>query len=229
MKRQVCKLLVFATMLASFDLGAQELSPRAYWPAPVGTRVVTLGYSYTSGDAIPDRSLPITGVDSSINSLHFGYRHTLNLWDRTANITFEVPYIDGTTVGSRDGGLIREREYRGVGDLTATLSVNLLGAPAMNRQEFDEMRRNRRPILGASLKLVAPIGNYDSSRLINVGSNRWAMKAELGYIFLPKFWGKGYGSQISRTIVNYAKTVPEIKILVAIIDPQNTASKRILL
>ena len=119
MKRQVCKLLVFATMLASYDLGAQELSPRAYWPAPVGTRVVTLGYSYTSGDAIPDRSLPITGVDSSINSLHFGYRHTLNLWDRTANITFEVPYIDGTTVGSRDGGLIREREYRGVGDLTA--------------------------------------------------------------------------------------------------------------
>jgi hypothetical protein len=148
MKRHVCKLLFFATMLVAFDLGAQELSPRAYWPAPIGTQVLTLGYSYTSGDAVPDRSLPITGVDSSINSLHFGYRRTLNLWDRTANITFEVPYIDGTTVGSRDGGLSREREYRGAGDLTATLSVNLLGAPAMNKQEFGEMRKNPRPILG---------------------------------------------------------------------------------
>jgi hypothetical protein len=182
MKCQVCKLLVFATILLSIDLGAQELSPRAYWPAPVGTRVLTVGYSHTSGDAIPDRSLPITGVDSSIDSLHFGYRHTLNLWNRTANITIEVPYTDGTTVGSRAGDLNFEREYSGVGDMTATLSVNILGAPAMNRQEFGELRDNPRPILGVSFKVVAPTGNYDSNRLINVGANRWAMKAEVGYI-----------------------------------------------
>jgi len=182
MEPTVRKLLVLATILLSLDGGAQELSPRAYWPAPVGTQVVTFGYSHTSGDAIPDRSLPITGVDSSINSLHFGYRHTLNLWNRTANITFEVPYTDGTTVGSRNGELNIEREYSGVGDLAATLSVNILGAPAMNRQEFGEMRKNFHPILGVSLKLVAPTGKYDSNRLINVGANRWAMKAELGYI-----------------------------------------------
>ena len=182
MKPTVCNLLVLATILLSLDGGAQELSPRAYWPAPVGTQVVTIGYSHTSGDAIPDRSLPLTGVDSNINSLHFGYRHTLNLWNRTANITFEVPYTDGTTVGSRNGELNIEREYSGVGDLAATLSVNILGAPAMNRQEFSEMRKNFHPILGASLKLVAPTGKYESNRLINVGANRWAMKAELGYI-----------------------------------------------
>lgn len=182
MKPTVCKLLVLATILLSLDGGTQELSPRAYWPAPVGTQVVTIGYSHTSGDAIPDRSLPITGVDSSINSLHFGYRHTLNLWDRTASITVEVPYTDGTTVGSRAGELNLEREYSGVGDLSATFSVNILGAPAMNRQEFGEMRKNLHPILGVSLKLVAPTGKYDSKRLINVGANRWAMKAELGYI-----------------------------------------------
>ncbi len=182
MRRTVCKLLVFATILLSLDGGAQELSPRAYWPAPVGTRVVTVGYSHASGDIIPDRSLPIAGVDSSINSLHFGYRQTLNLWGRTANITVEAPYTDGTTVGRRDGELSHEREYSGAGDLTATISVNILGAPAMDRQEFRELRSNPRPILGVSLKLVVPTGKYDSNRLINVGANRWAVKAELGYI-----------------------------------------------
>ena len=168
---------------------AQELAPRIYWPAPVGTRVATVVYAHVSGDAIPDRSLPITGVDSSIDSIHLGYRHTLNLFDRTANLTLEVPYTDGFTEATRGEELNLERQYSGIGDLAATLSINLLGAPAMNGQEFQEMRRNPQPVLGASIKLVAPTARYESDRLINVGANRWAMKAEVGYIIVlrPKW------------------------------------------
>lgn len=177
-----CKCLILVALALPFDGRAQELSPRAYWPAPVGTQVLTVGYSHLSGDIVPDRSLPITNVKSSINVLHFGYRHTLNLWDRTANVTIEGSYTDGVTVGSRDGELDLSREYQAVGDLAATFSVNILGAPAMTRPEFIEMLGTPRPILGISLKLVAPTGKYDSNRVINVGANRWAMKAELGYI-----------------------------------------------
>ena len=173
--------LLISLLLPAIGM-AQELAPRAYWPAPVGARVATVGYSHVSGDAIPDRSLPITDVDSSIDSMHLGYRHTLNLFDRTANLTLEVPYTDGITVGTREEELNLERQYSGIGDLAATLSINILGAPAMNLQEFQEMRRNPHPVLGASIKLVAPTGKYESDRLINVGANRWAMKAEMGYI-----------------------------------------------
>jgi len=182
MNSACCILLIFVALVIPFDSGAQELSPRAYWPSPIGTHVLTLGYSYASGDVVPDRSLPITGVDSSINSLHIGYRYTLDLWGRTANITIEGPYTDGNTVGTHEEGLVREREYRGVGDLAATFSINILGAPAMTRPEFVRLLESPRPILGVSLKLVAPTGNYESDRLINVGANRWAVKAELGYI-----------------------------------------------
>ena len=182
MNLNVCKVVVFASVLFSLCSVAQELSPRSYWPAPVGTRVATVGYSHNSGDIVPDRSLPVTGVDSTFNSMHIGYRHTMNLWDRTANLTVEMPYTNGSTASSRDGEPIQEQEYSGPGDLAATLSVNILGAPAMTRQEFREMRRNLPNILGASLKVVAPSGQYDSDQLINVGANRWAMKAEVGYI-----------------------------------------------
>ncbi len=180
------KFIVFAAILVSLESTAQELSPRVYWPTPVDTQVLTVGYSYMSGDIIPDRSLPLTGVDSNINSIHLGYRRTLNLWGRTANITFEAPYIDGTTVGTREGELNLEREYSGVGDVAATLSVNILGAATMDKQEFRQMLGSFRHLFGVSVKLVAPTGKYDSKRLINVGANRWAMRAEVGYIAVLK-------------------------------------------
>jgi len=175
-------LLVLCVFLHSLDAVSQEMSPRAYWPAPVDTKVLTLGYSHMSGDIIPDRSLPLTGVDSSINSMILGYRQTLGLWGRTTNITLEVPYVDGSTVGARDDGPNLERIYSGVGDLAATFSINLLGAPAMTKPEFRQNLESFSHILGLSVKLVAPTGKYDADRVINVGANRWAMKTELGYI-----------------------------------------------
>lgn len=181
MKKRV--YIILAIVLAMpVATQAQELSPRAYWPSPVGTQIATMGYSYVSGDITPDPSSPLTGVDSSINTMHLGYRHTLSIWGRTANVIIELPYSDGSTFADLESSENIRHEYDGVGDITTTVSVNFLGAPAMSRQQFNELRRNPQPILGGSLKVVAPTGAYDSDRAINVGTNRWALKAELGYI-----------------------------------------------
>jgi hypothetical protein len=52
----------------------------------------------------------------------------------------------------------------------------------------------QRTIVGLSLKIVAPTGQYDPTKLINWGINRWAFKPELGY---SRRWGHwifdGYG------------------------------------
>jgi len=126
--------------------------------------------------------LPIAGVDSEIDTLVVGYLNTIDLWNRTAHLILELPYSDGTTRAEHaELGKI-ERDYQGMGDVSATLSVNFMGAPSMDREGFAELRRNPRPILGGSLKVVAPTGKYDTERAINVGANRWAAKAELGYI-----------------------------------------------
>jgi len=172
----------FLLVLLPAKSWAQELTPRAYWPAPQGTRVATLGIAFTDGDTVPDPSLPITGLDSEITTTIVGYLHTIELFGRSANLVFDVPYSSGNTIARHPQLGPLERDYQGLGDIGATLSVNLFGAPAMNREEFAELRANPRPILGASLRVVVPTGDYDSDRVINVGANRWAARAELGYI-----------------------------------------------
>ena len=54
-------------------------------------------------------------------------------------------------------------------------------------------------------------------------------EAEIGYVFLPEFWGKGFGYEVSESLVNYAISLQTIKSLIAIIDPENVASAKILI
>jgi len=172
---------LFFAGLVSVDALAQDLTPRTYWPAPKGTQLVVFGYAHQTGDVVTDPSIPITGVDSRIDSAVLAYQQTIDLFGRTGNFQVELPYVDGTTTGmvSDEPG---RRDVAGIGDVAATLTINLLGAPSMSAAEFRAMRQSPRPILGASVKVLAPTGDYEADKLINIGTNRWAMRFQLGYI-----------------------------------------------
>jgi hypothetical protein len=178
---------VFIVVLTPL-MSAQELAPRAYWPAPKGTQVAVFGYVYSSGDVLMDPSIPLYGVDSKIHTGLVAYLQTISLFGRSANIVVELPHSWGTTKG-RIYETPARRDFSGFNDLGFTLSVNLLGAPSMAPKDFLGLRTNPRPILGASIKVLAPTGRYDKGRLINVGTHRWSFKPELGYTLpLTKKW-----------------------------------------
>ncbi len=48
--------------------------------------------------------------------------------------------------------------------------------------------RPRNPILGASMVVVVPVGQYMPDKLINIGTNRWAFKPELGFSYPAGHW-----------------------------------------
>ena len=173
-------LCLSALFMVATCASAQDLTPRAYWPTPHGTKLFVFGYAHQQGDVIMDPSLPVTGVDSNIDSLLLAYQQSLNLFGRSSTFQFEVPYADATTTGMLPTGLTR-REVAGIGDVAALLSINLIGAPTMDLQDYQAFRQNPHAILGASVKTVAPTGQYDPDRLINIGTNRWAVRARLGY------------------------------------------------
>ena len=72
--------------------------------------------------------------------------------------------------------------YRsGLFDSVVRVSVNLVGGEAMSLQQARERKWRQETLLGVSLKVVAPTGQYDPTKLINLGSNRWTFKPELGF------------------------------------------------
>lgn len=181
-------ILLLPVGLMSVVSHAQELTPRAYWPAPKGTKVASFTYQYSTGDILFDPSLPVVGVDSRLNLTQFSYLQTVNIAGRTANFQFNVPYSWGTTEGMV-AGISQSRYSAGGSDARARLSINLLGAPTMERKAFQQLRADPNPIVGASLMISAPTGSYDADQAINVGSNRWAIKPAIGYIHpLARRW-----------------------------------------
>ena len=182
--RHVARLgfCVSVLLLAAASAGAQELAPRAYWPAPTGTNALITSYQYNTGDIVTDPSLPITGVESRINFAQLGWQRVFALRDRTASVQISLPYSWGLSEGFAEGEF-RSRETSGIADLRARLTVNLMGAPSMDGAGFQALRAKPRPIVGASLLIQAPTGEYEPDKLLNIGTNRWAAKPALGLVW----------------------------------------------
>lgn len=53
-------------------------------------------------------------------------------------------------------------------------------------------------------------------------------EAEIGYMILPTYWGKGYGTTIAKQLIELAKQT-KLNVLKAIIDPENIPSRKILI
>jgi hypothetical protein len=157
---------------------AQQLEPRAYSPAPVGANFFGVAYAHSSGDVVFDPSLPFTDVSANVNSAAPFYVRTFGLFGRSASIGAVLPYAWGHVEGNV-GEDFRRAERSGFGDAALRLACNLVGTPALSPREF--AARNPGTTLGASLAITAPTGEYDGSKLINIGTNRWAFKPELGF------------------------------------------------
>ena len=111
------------------------------------------------------------------------YYHAFNFFGRSANVTASLPYAVGNFTGELNNQ--QRSVYRsGLLDFGARLSVNLYGGRAMPAQDFRKWKQ--KVLLGASLKVIAPTGQYDPTKLINWGINRWAFKPEFGY---SQRWG----------------------------------------
>jgi hypothetical protein len=162
---------------ASRDASAQELEPRAYSPSPLGVNFLGLSYLRSTGGVAVDPSLPLDNIDAEVNTASLVYARTFGLFGRSASIGFVLPYSRADV----SGDVFKQQQAvtrTGLADPRLRLAVNLFGGPALDREEF--AAREPSTTLGASLIVVAPLGKYDSDRLINLGSNRWAFKPEIG-------------------------------------------------
>ncbi|WP_306770810.1 transporter [Paraburkholderia sp. UYCP14C] len=158
-------------------MSAQELEPRAYSPAPVGTNFIGLAYSWLSGQVLTDPSLPVTNIHANINAVSLGYVHVFDLAGYAVQFGVAAPFVFGDVSGDVLDAPTQVHRA-GLGDVRLRLAVDLLGGRAMTPEEF--ARRVPGTIVGASLTVVAPTGQYEPAHLVNIGTNRWAFKPEVG-------------------------------------------------
>jgi hypothetical protein len=185
------RLQLLAVVLGSAHfVAAQDLAPRAYVITPVHSNAVTVTWAFYDGGVNFSGAIPATATGTYYVPI-ISYYHSLSFIGRSANINVSLPYGVGNFEAAALGK--HRSAYRsGLLDVGVRFSVNLKGGPAMQMEQFSKWKQ--KTILGASIRVIAPTGQYSPTQLVNWGINRWAFKPEFGY---SQRWGHwvldGYG------------------------------------
>ena len=168
---------VLVLMSPVFSAHTQDLEPRAYTNTPVGMNFLLVGYQYSQGGLLFDPAVPITDADANVNMGLLGYVHTLAIADKSAKVGVLLPFA-GLDANGYVEGSFRTREDQGLADPAFYFTINLYGAPALSFEEFKDYQQDM--IIGLAFKLTAPLGVYEADKLLNIGTNRWSFKPEIG-------------------------------------------------
>jgi hypothetical protein len=164
-------------VLASLPAAAQDMEPRSYANSPVGLNIVLVSYAHSSGNVLVDASLPVEDVSARIEGVLLGYARTFGLLGCGSKLVVAVPtvhlFAEGLVEGQYASGT-----RDGLADPVVRLNVNFLGAPALGLKEFVQYRQ--KTILGASLEVRPPLGEFNPDWRVNIGTNRWTVEGELG-------------------------------------------------
>lgn len=176
-------LCIFLLLLSS-GAAAQDLEPRTYTNIPVGQNFVGVGYAYSDGELNPAPGVPLKDAELEMQAMVGAYVRSLDLWGKAGKM--DVTWARVCFKGDAElNGQYVEGDRCGTADPALRLSYLFYGAPAMTLKEF---RKNPpRRVIGASLKIKAPLGDYNNENLINSGANRWSFKPEIG---ISNQWGR---------------------------------------
>jgi hypothetical protein len=135
------------------------------------------GVGDSSGGLSIDPALPVSDARLSVRSAVLGYARSLDLFGTSGKIDIIAPY--GKLFGSAIyQGAPVARKVQGFFDPALRVSVNFHGAPALGPAEFRNYHQDL--LIGASVQVSLPVGQYDRARLLNLGTNRWSIKPEIG-------------------------------------------------
>ena len=159
------------------EICSQDLEPRALTNVPVGTQFLIAGYAYSTGNVLLDPAIPIEGLDANLHTLLGATSIALDLFGKSSKVTVLAPFSTGSWTGKWEGQ-DASRSASGFGDPKVALSMNLIGAPAVDAEDFSSYTPGT--TFGVSLRASIPLGEYDEDELLNLGSNRWTFKARAG-------------------------------------------------
>jgi hypothetical protein len=171
-----CSFAVALASLAGFA-SAQDLEPRLYTNVPVGINFLGVGYAYSDGNVLFDPAVALENAEIEIDGPALGYGRSVRLGPFSGKVDGAVARVCLDGAADYEGERVT-RSVCGLSDARARVTVNFLGAPPLTRQQAAGYVQDW--VFGGSLQLGLPIGDYDPTRLVNIGANRSSAKLELG-------------------------------------------------
>lgn len=181
----LCLLLLVGLEPAS----AQDLEPRRWSHLPTGLNVVGLVLGSIDGDILFDPVLLAEDVVFDLYVAGAGYVRSFDLLGKSARFDVTTPYAIGRWEGLVDSQYTSIRRS-GFMDPRLRFSVNLYGAPALSGLEYLKYRQAN-PVnttIGAALAVTLPLGDYDNTKLINLGNNRMSYRPQIGVLHQRRNW-----------------------------------------
>ena len=170
-------VLLALCALVPAPAAGQDVEPRFLTPAPVGMNGAGLGYTFSTGAVLLDKTIPVENVDGDIHTISGALARFFGLFGMMSRADLIVPFATGDWTGEL-GGVDTSRTVTGFGDPIVRAAVFFAGAPALSGAEF--MHYDAKTVAGLALRVRIPLGQYDPSKLINLGSNRWMLSPRLG-------------------------------------------------
>ena len=177
MSYYIKRILTTGLLLQCTNLVAQELDPRSYIDLPTGQNFFGALYVYTEGDIYTSPDIPVENLTLEIDGPAFAYARTFELFGNSSKIDI----VGGQACSYGEAVYLGEdvsRKYCGMTDTRVRLNYNFYGAKAKTMSEF--VKHPKGVVVGASLQVSAPTGQYDDQYILNIGANRWFFKPEIG-------------------------------------------------
>jgi len=162
------------------------LEPRLLSPAPVGLNSLIFTYVYSSGDVILGNSIPLEGTKARLNSVAAIYIRSIGILGKAGRLTVVVPLANGKWSGEFSG-VDTSTTRTGFGDPVVGIGMGFVGTPALRARNMATFRPGT--MLGGGLRVSIPIGQYDSSKFFNLGTNRWLFTPGIAAMRYVGRWG----------------------------------------
>jgi hypothetical protein len=183
--------------IISLSASATDMDPRSYSNIPTNFNFLIAGYANMKGNIAFAPALPIHNAKLETHSAIFAYARSLDFWGKSGKVDVILPaaWLSGQ---AEVEGEQRTRSVNGLTDSMVRLYVNLYGAPALSMKEFADYKQDI--IVGVSLAVAAPTGQYNPEKLVNIGTNRWYIKPEIG---ISKAWTPALTTEFAAGMYNF--------------------------
>jgi hypothetical protein len=191
MNPRASRLLAVSALLLASQVPALAVGdgPRTYMLAPANSNILTAYGLFLDGNQALDPGVTSRNLDLEVDVGVLQYTRAFSICDHACGVFLIAPYgsTEGTFNFPRFPRLNRSGESSGLADIQLGAVFGLYGSPSL--EVADYLKYDPGFSLGLLGKITAPTGEYDETKVINLGSNRWGLQVgvPMGYYLGDSF------------------------------------------